>query len=128
FKLAGHSWRDDCSGPDGQIAWYWSSSQASISTLIRMQDEGGKYSDSHTVQLGLPVAAARYFETDPAWQSKFDQRLKLIANSYAIECARTSSTARRFNWNNRGAGTVQWMLQNFDSTPTPGIPARPGES
>lgn len=125
FKLAGHSWRDDCSGPDGQIAWYWSSSQASLATLIRMQDEGGDYSDSHTVQLGLPVAAARYFETDPAWQSKFDQRLALIAHSYARECARNRSTARRFNWNNRGAGTVQWMLQHFDSAPEPGIPARP---
>lgn len=125
FELAGHSWRDDCSGPDGQIAWYWSSSQASLSTLIRMQDEGGEYSDSHTVQLGLPVAAARYFETDPVWQSKFDKRLALIAHSYAQECARTSSTARRFNWNNRGAGTVQWMLKNFDSPPKPGIPARP---
>lgn len=127
FKLAGHSWRDDCSGPDGQIAWYWSSSQASLATLIRMQDEGGEYSDSHTVQLGLPVAAARYFETDPEWKSKFDERLKLIANSYARECARTSSTARRFNWNNRGAGTVQWMLRNFDSPPIPGIPARPDQ-
>ncbi|MEZ5461180.1 hypothetical protein [Dokdonella sp.] len=125
FKLAGHSWRDDCSGEDGQIAWYWSSSQASMATLIRMQDEGGEYSDSHTVQLALPVAAARYFETDPAWKSKFDKRLELIAHSYAVECARTSSTARRFNWNNRGAGTVQWMLKNFDSAPEPGIPARP---
>ncbi len=113
FKQAGHSWRDPCSGPKGQIAWYFSSSQASPEQLIRIQDSDGWYSDSHTVQLGLAVAAARYFETDPAQAKALEARLKGVANSYAVACAASASTPRRFNWNNRGSGVVQWLQQNF---------------
>jgi hypothetical protein len=125
FVIAGHSWRDDCSGPEGQIAWYWSSSQAPLSTLIRMQDAGGEYSDAHTVELGLAVAAARYFEPDAGRRRALDRRLGLIAHSYATACASNSATARRFNWNNRGAGVVNWFKANFDRPDPPGIPARP---
>lgn len=125
FIRAGHSWRDECSGEQGQIAWYWSSSQAPLGDLIRMQDEGGEYSDAHNVELGMVVAAARYFETDAERKKALDQRLSLIANSYAVECARNRATARRFNWNNRSAGVVPWFKQNFDKADPPGIPARP---
>ncbi len=125
FVKAGHSWRDDCSGPDGQIAWYWSSSQAPLARLIAMQDEGGEYSDAHTVELGLAVAAARYFETDPARQRQLESRLDLIAHSYALECARNGATPRRFNWNNRGAGVVAWFKLNFNRPDPAGIPQRP---
>ena len=59
FALAGTSWRDDCSGPRGEIAWYWSSSQATLPRLIALQTAEGAYSDAHTVELGLPVALAR---------------------------------------------------------------------
>lgn len=125
FIRAGHSWRDDCSGEQGQIAWYWSSSQAPLGDLIKMQDEGGEYSDAHTVELGMVVAAARYFETDMEKQRALDKRLELIAHSYAIDCARNSATARRFNWNNRSAGMVPWFKQNFSAGDTSGIPSRP---
>ena len=125
FVKAGHSWRDPCSGPDGQIAWYWSSSIAPLDTLIRMQDAGGEYSDAHTVELGLAVAAARYFESDASRQKALDNRLDLIAHSYATECAANRSTARRFNWNNRGTGVVVWFRANSDSSDPAGIPPRP---
>ena len=102
-------WRHPCSGADGQIAWYWSSSSARPEQLGKIQDSEGWYSDFHTVELGLAVALARYFETDPAQRALFDSRLKRIAHSYAPACAKIASTARRFNWNNRGAGVVQWL-------------------
>jgi hypothetical protein len=125
FIKAGHSWRDPCSGPDGQIAWYWSSSVAPLDTLIGMQDSGGEYSDAHTVELGLAVAAARYFEPDPVLRKVLDERLGRIAHSYATGCASDRSTARRFNWNNRGAGVVAWFRANRDKADPPGIPPRP---
>jgi hypothetical protein len=121
FAKLGHDWRhDDCGGPNAQIAWYFSSPQASDEQLIKIQDSEGWYSDEHTVELALAVALARYFETDPAEQKALDRRLALIPNSYAPECARRSGTARRFNWNNRGSGAVQWLLRHF---PAPSAPA-----
>lgn len=125
FASAGTSWRDDCSGADGQIAWYWSSAHTPLAKLIALQTAEGNYSDAHTVELALPVAAARYFETDAGQRRVLDARLAKITNSYAPACARTRSTARRFNWNNRGAGVVQWFVQNFDATDPAGLPARP---
>lgn len=113
FKQAGHNWRDPCSGPKGQIAWYFGSSQASPEQLIQIQDSDGWYSDSHTVQLGLAVAAARYFETDATQAKALEDRLQRVADSYAVACAASASTPRRFNWNNRGSGVVQWLQQNF---------------
>lgn len=122
---AGTPWRDDCSGAGGQIAWYWSSSQATLERLIALQDSDGAYSDAHTVELGLPVALARYFETDPAQAARLDARLDAIAASYAPACARTRSTARRFNWNNRGAAVVPWLRKAAAAADPPGIPPRP---
>jgi len=109
----GHDWRLGCAGPDGQIAWYWSSSQATPEQLVKIQDSEGWFSDAHTVELGLAVAAARYFETDPAMQKALEKRLALIAHSYETKCAESSSTLRRFNWNNRGSGVVQWFVRHF---------------
>lgn len=109
FERAGHSWRDDCSGEHGEIAWYWSSSLADLETLIRTQDNDGWYSDAHTVELGLPVAAALYFETDPGQRAALQRRLEGIAHSYDEACARSRKPPRKFNWNNRGAGVVQWL-------------------
>ena len=125
FAMAGTSWRDDCSGANGQIAWYWSSSRASLAELIELQNEVGEYSDAHTVELALPVALARYFETDARQRRILDARLKLLANSYAPGCARSRSPLRRFNWNNRGSGVVQWFLQNFETVDPAGVPERP---
>ncbi|MEZ2418899.1 hypothetical protein [Luteibacter sp. RCC_6_2] len=105
-----HDWRNDCSGPQGQIAWYWSSSQVNDEALTKIQDTDGWYSDGHTVELGLPVAAAWYFETDPAQAAALKKRFKAIAASYSPACAAISDTLRRFNWNNRGAGVAQWMM------------------
>lgn len=105
-----HDWRNDCSGPGGQIAWYWSSSQATLPALIKIQESEGWYSDGHTVELGLPVAAAWYFERDPARAAALQKRFKALAASYSPACAAISDTLRRFNWNNRGAGVAQWMM------------------
>jgi len=113
----GHDWRHICSGPDGQIAWYWSSSLAPVEALIKIENSDGWYSDEHDVELALPVALARYFTTDPAEAKAFERRLDLLKGSYAKSCAEHGDTQRRFNWNNRGAGVVQWLIRNF---PEPG--------
>jgi len=105
-----HNWRNDCSGPDGQIAWYWSSSHAKPADITKIQESEGWYSDGHTVELGLAVAAAHYFTTDPAQAAALQKRFDAIANSYSPSCAAISDTLRRFNWNNRGAGVAQWMM------------------
>jgi hypothetical protein len=126
----GKDWRHECSGPDGQIAWYWSSSLAPLEKLVAIENNDGWYSDEHTVELGFVVAAARYFETDPAEQRALDRRLALIANSYAESCAENGKTARRFNWNNRSAGATAWLVKHFPPGPAPStanssIPAQP---
>jgi hypothetical protein len=105
-----HDWRNDCSGPGGQIAWYWSSSVAPRQAVEQIQETEGWYSDGHTVELGLPVAAAYYFEQDAAQAARLKQRFHAIAASYSAACAAIADTARRFNWNNRGAGVAQWMI------------------
>jgi hypothetical protein len=105
-----HDWRNGCSGPSGQIAWYWSSSQATPAALMKIQESEGWYSDGHTVELGLPVAAARYFETDARQAAALTKRFAALASSYAPSCAAIADTLRRFNWNNRGAGVAQWMM------------------
>jgi hypothetical protein len=116
---------DACNGPHGQMSWYWSSSLATPEALIEMQTKNGKYSDQHNVELALPVALARYFERDPAEAKKLEDRLTLLAASYATTCAENAETPRRFNWNNRGAGTVQWLVRHF---PEPGkAPDKPAE-
>ncbi|WP_458071087.1 hypothetical protein [Rhodanobacter sp. BL-MT-08] len=103
-------WRNGCSGSDGQISWYWSSAHASMGQLTAIQNSEGWYSDSHNVELMLPVAAARYFESNPVQQQALDRRLTLLSHSYNTICAANSETPRRFNWNNRGVGVVQWLL------------------
>lgn len=104
-----HDWRDPCSGPDGQIAWYWSSSSAPVERLAKIEDSDGWYSDYHNVELALAVAAARYFETDAVQRAALNRRLARLAGSYSVACAKVDKTPRRFNWNNRGAGAVQWL-------------------
>lgn len=106
-------WRNPCSGPEGQISWYWSSAHASAAQLVAIQNSEGWYSDAHNVEMTLPVAAARYFETDPVQKRALDQRLALLSRSYSLNCAANSSTPRRFNWNNRGVGVVQWFMHQF---------------
>jgi hypothetical protein len=121
----GRNWRDPCDGPDGQISWYWSSAHADLKQLVSIENSDGWYSDSHNVELTLPVAAARYFETDPQWQVALDKRMTLLKASYSESCAKNSKTRRRFNWNNRGTGVVQWLLrQPAGSGATPAAPTR----
>lgn len=105
-----HDTRNPCSGSDGQIAWYWSSSQAGTPALVKIEESDGWYSDAHTVELGMPVAAAYYFERDPAQSARLKHRMAALGSSYNSACADISDTARRFNWNNRGAGVAQWMM------------------
>lgn len=104
-------WRNPCSGPQGQIAWYWSSSQARRERLAEIEDSDGWYSDAHNVELAMPVAAAYYFERDPAQSEALKRRLDALASSYNTECAQVSETLRRFNWNNRGSGVAAWLRE-----------------
>jgi len=106
-----HDWRNPCSGPNGQIPWYWSSSHAPVDALKKIEDSEGWYSDAHTVELALPVAAAYYFERDPKQAEALKRRLAALSSSYATSCATISETARKFNWNNRGSGVVQWLIR-----------------
>ncbi|WP_291775371.1 hypothetical protein [Luteibacter sp.] len=106
-----HDWRNGCSGVQGQIAWYWSSAKATNDALMKIQESEGWYSDGHTVELGLPVAAAYYFATDAKEAATFKHRFDAIASSYSLSCASISDTLRRFNWNNRGAGVAQWLIR-----------------
>jgi hypothetical protein len=112
LKAQGHDWRNPCSGADGQIPWYFGSSQVALERLVQLQESDGWYSDAHTVQMALPVAAARYFERDPVQARALERRLDRIEPSYAVECAASAATPRRFNWNHRGSGAVQWLRQN----------------
>lgn len=110
--LARRDWTTGCAVErGGPIAWYWSSSQATLEQLMEAQESEGWYSDDHNVQLMLTTAAARYFETDSGERARHTARLKKVSVSYREGCARRSVTVRRFNWNNRGAGVVQWFLQ-----------------
>jgi hypothetical protein len=106
-----HDWRNPCSGAGGQIAWYWSSSHADPKALIKIQESEGWYSDAHTVELALPVAAAWYFERDPKQSALLKKRFETLATSYDASCAKADDTLRRFNWNNRGAGVAQWLIR-----------------
>jgi hypothetical protein len=105
-----HDWRNSCSGADGQIAWYWSSSHASPTAIAKIQESEGWYSDGHTVELALPVAAAMYFEHDPVQAAALKHRLVALASSYEPACAANADPVRRFNWNNRGSGVAQWLM------------------
>ncbi|AIF48408.1 hypothetical protein [Dyella japonica] len=109
--VQGHDWRNPCSGPKGQIAWYWASSQANHKKLSDIEDSDGWYSDAHNVELAMPVAAAYYFEQDPTQSAALKRRLEALASSYNTECGQIGETLRRFNWNNRGSGVTMWFLQ-----------------
>ena len=109
--VQGHEWRNPCSGEKGQIAWYWASSGASRGKLAEIEDSDGWYSDAHNVELVMPVAAAYYFERDPAQSDVLKRRLDALASSYNTECAQIGETVRRFNWNNRGSGVAMWLQQ-----------------
>lgn len=109
--VQGHDWRNPCSGPDGQIAWYWASSQANHKALSDIEDSDGWYSDAHNVELAMPVAAAYYFEQDPTQSAALKRRYEALASSYDPECGRIGETLRRFNWNNRGSGVAVWFMQ-----------------
>jgi len=123
-----HDWRNGCSGPGGQIAWYWSSSHAKPDQLMKIQESEGWYSDGHTVELGLPVAAAYYFEKDPAQAAALKKRFSALSSSYSSSCAAISDTLRRFNWNNRGAGVAQWMIRQPEGAGAVASPVAPGAS
>lgn len=118
-----HDWRNSCSGPDGQIAWYWSSAHASTKALSQIQESEGWYSDAHNVELALPVAAAYYFERDPRQSAALKHRFSALASSYNTACAAIDDTLRRFNWNNRGSGVAAWLIRQ---PPGSGMPQRPG--
>lgn len=109
--VQGHDWRNPCSGSNGQIAWYWASSQASHKKLAEIEDSDGWYSDAHNVELVMPMAAAYYFEQDPTQSAALKRRIEALSTSYNTECGQIGETLRRFNWNNRGTGVAMWFMQ-----------------
>ena len=115
-----HDWRNPCSGASGVIAWYWSSAHASEKAIAGIQESEGWYSDAHNVELGLPIAAAYYFERDPVQRAALKRRFDALGSSYDKTCAAANDTLRRFNWNNRGSGVAQWLIrqpQGDDTAP-----------
>jgi hypothetical protein len=81
-------------------------------------DDGG-------VALSVDEAGVVAPAADPARQKALDRRLALLAHSYDLSCAESAATKRRFNWNNRGSGVVQWFLQQFRTgAPAPAAAAR----
>lgn len=105
--IAGN-WRSTCNA-GGTIGWYFSSGLAPREQVVRIQDSEGWGSDAHNPELLMVVAAARHFETDPAWREKFSRRADRLAQYLNRECAAVSHTPRAFNWQNRNP-ELTWLL------------------
>ena len=112
FAQAGHSWKQGCVDRGSAIAWYWSSSVANDEKLIEIQDSEGWYSDLHSVELSLAVAAGMYFTPDDDLHAALGKRLSSIERGMTRECAQTAKPPRLFNWNNRGTAAYRWLAQN----------------
>jgi hypothetical protein len=107
-QLAENDWRSSCNA-DGTISFYFSSALAPESAVLDIQNDQGWGADSHNPELLMVMAAARYFETDPAWRTAFSQRATLLARYLNTTCAASANTARAFNWQHRNPEAV-WLL------------------
>lgn len=106
-ELAG-SWRSQCNA-DGIVGWYFSSATAPAGKVVDIQNSEGYGSDAHNPELLMAIAAARHFETDPAWHRRLSRRADQLAGYLNPECAAVSHTARAFNWQNRNP-EFTWLL------------------
>lgn len=102
------NWRSPCNA-GGTIGWYFSSATAPPERIVAIQDSEGWGSDAHNPELLMPVAAARHFETDPAWREKFARRAARLSRYLSPECAAVSHTPRAFNWQHRNP-EYTWLL------------------
>ncbi|WP_187471210.1 hypothetical protein [Luteimonas viscosa] len=105
--LAGN-WRSACNR-GGTIGWYFSSGIAPRERIVAIQDSEGWGSDAHNPELLMAVAAARHFETDPAWRDRLSARADRLALYLNPDCAAVSHTPRAFNWQNRNP-EFAWLL------------------
>ena len=109
------TWLSGCN-PGGTIGWYFSSGISPQSRVLAIQNDQGYGSDSHNPELLMAVAAARYFETDPTWRTRFDQRAARLGQYLNLNCAAASHTPRAFNWQNRNP-EFAWLLAQGSAAP-----------
>ncbi len=102
-------WQSACN-TGGTIGWYFSSGIAPLEKVVAIQESEGWGSDSHNPELLMVIAAARRFETDPEWRSRFDKRAERLSKYLNDRCAAVSHTARAFNWQNRNPEFL-WLLE-----------------
>lgn len=106
-RLAGN-WRSTCND-GGAIGWYFSSATAPPERIAAIQESEGWGSDAHNPELLMVVAAARHFETDPAWRDKLSRRADALAAYLNPQCAAVSHTPRAYNWQHRNP-ELTWLL------------------
>ena len=109
------NWLSGCN-PNGTIGWYFSSAISPQSRVLAIQNDQGSGSDAHNPELLMTIAAARYFETDPTWRTRLDQRAQRLSQYLNTQCAAASHTPRAFNWQNRNP-EFAWLLAQSSSTP-----------
>jgi hypothetical protein len=102
-------WKSGCQGEGGTIAGYWSSSVASIATLVDIQGSEGYYSDCHNPDLMLAVAWTWSLEANPVKKQVLVDRIALLTHWYQ-SCAAKSEPPRMFNWQHRDSVAAQWFL------------------
>ncbi|WNO08392.1 hypothetical protein [Teredinibacter sp. KSP-S5-2] len=67
------------------------------------------YTDTHNIEIVLPLSAAYYFENDAQRKEKLQARIdKLIYGWVNPKCAKISSTPRLFNWQHRSNAIRTW--------------------
>lgn len=108
FALGDSDWRSSCNA-NGTIGWYFSSGISPLQRVVDIQDAQGAGSDAHNPELLMVVAAARYFENDPTWRQRHDQRAELVSRWFNTSCAAASHTPRAFNWQHRNPESI-WLL------------------
>jgi len=113
-SMAGN-WRSGCN-PNGTIGWYFSSAISPQSRVIAIQNDQGWGSDAHNPELLMVIAAARHFETDPVWRTRFEQRAARLGQYLNTQCAAISGPPRAFNWQNRNPEFV-WLLAQSSTGP-----------
>src|SRR3546814_15958785 len=95
-ELAGRC-RSSCSA-GGIVGWYFSSANAPLEKLVRIQDSEGYGSDAHNPELLMAIAVARYFETNPERRWSLSARADTLASPLNHAFAAASHTPRAYNW------------------------------
>ncbi|MCW5580082.1 MAG: hypothetical protein KIS72_01895 [Luteimonas sp.] len=111
-SMAGN-WLSGCNA-GGTIGWY-SSGISPQSRVIAIQNDQGYGADSHNPELLMAaVAAARHFETDPVWRTRFEQLRS--GSTIPTPNAARPRIRRAFNWQHRNPESA-WLLAQSGSAP-----------